>query len=377
MRRFLAAVVVAALIATSLPIRREVAGLSMAPDLMPGDRVVGDAVPWRDRWRSPATHERWIAATPDGTEAVKRIAACGPATLRIVDGDLEIDGRIALPPPAVFVERATVVREIAIAAGDEELLVAADAEPILDDAIFAPNERRLLLPVTDVGACVVVRVDRDEAARPTAEVVIGFDDRSVRWRPSGPGTFAFLAGRIDRHFVGVAWRLRANAVEGGSDQGSKPLRLPSNPPSAWSIKDVWTGADGMGTLPMKVAVVGDAPEVGSVAVERVLLWRDVLYRPAADGSAAWTLGSGEVFLLGDFPSGSIDSRQFGTIPRSSLLHRVTAVFRRTSSGGDRGEHPVGLVEHGHASGTFREPLDRLGRVGEAEGEILHRLLVER
>jgi len=377
MRLFVPAVVVAVSIATSLPICREVAGLSMAPDLMPGDRVVGAAVPWRDQWRFPATHERWIVATPDGTEAVKRIAACGPATLRIVDGDLECDGRIAPPPPAVFVERATVVREIAIAAGDEELPVAADGEPILDDAAFAPNERRVLLPVVDVGACVVVRVDRDVRTSPAAGVAIGFGDRSVRWRPSGPGTFAFLVGRVDRHFVGVAWRLRENAAEGGPDREGRPLRLPADPPAAWSFTDSWIGADGMGTPPMTVAVVGDAPVARSVAIERALLWRDVLHRPAADGSTAWKLGSGEVFLLGDFPSGSIDSRQFGPVPRTALRHRVVAISRRTTSGGDRREHPVGLVEHGDLSAAFREPLDRLGRVGEAEGEILHRLLVER
>jgi hypothetical protein len=327
MRRFSAAFIVAVLIATSLPIRREVAGLSMAPDLIPGDRVVGAAVPWRDLWRFPATHERWIVVTPDGTEAIKRVAACGPATLRIVDGDLELDGRIAPPPPAVFVERATVVREIAIAPGGEELTVAADGEPILDDAAFAPNERRVLLPVADVGACIMVRVDRGATALPAAEVVIGFGDRLVRWRPSGPGRFAYLVGRIDRHFVGVAWSLRGNTAEGGPDHASRPLRLPSHPPSAWSVADIWTGADGIGTPPMTVAVVGEAPVARGVAVERVLLWRDVLHRPAADGSTSWKLGSGEVFLLGDFPSGSIDSRQFGPVPRRALRHRVVAISR--------------------------------------------------
>jgi type IV secretory pathway protease TraF len=78
---------------------------------------------------------------------------------------------------------------------------------------------------------------------------------------------------------------------------------------------------------MTVAVVGEAPVARGVAVERVLLWRDVLHRPAADGSTSWKLGSGEVFLLGDFPSGSIDSRQFGPVPRRALRHRVVAISR--------------------------------------------------
>ena len=379
MRKFSAAALVACSIAISLPVRRDVAGLSMAPDLMPEDRVMTNAMPWRDRWRSPATHERWVVMTPDGTEAVKRVAASGPATLRIVDGDLELDGRIEAPPPAVLLQRATVVRETGIAAGREETLLLADGEEILDDAAFAPNERRVLLPVADVGACVIVRVDRDAAAGPAEEVVIRVGDRSVRWRPSGPGAFAFLAGRVDGQMVGVAWRLREMAHEGDADRDGRPLRLPSDPPSAWSVAEAWAGADAEGAPRLTISVGGrdHAPAADDVAVERAILWRDVFYRPAADGTTEWSLAAGEVFLLGDFPSGSIDSRQFGPIPRGSLHHRVTAVFRRTSSGGDRGEHPVGLVEHGHAAGPLREPLDRLGRVGEAEGEILHRLLVER
>ncbi len=329
MRRFVSVVLAAIVIAISLPVRREVVGLSMAPDLMPGDRVTTGVMPWRDRWRTPAIDERWIAVLPDGTEAIKRIAACGPATLRIVDGDLELDGRIALPPPAVFVERATVVREEAIAAGRDDSQIALDGESILDDAAFAETERRVLLPVADVGAYVVVRVGRDAAAPPAAEISIGVGDRMVRWRPSGPGEFAFLAGRLDRHLVAVAWRLDGKPREAGPGRGSRPLRLPTDPPSAWSVVEAWPDvlANGAPRLTVVVGGRGDAPGGGGVAVERTMLWRDVLYRPAADGTNEWTLASGEVFLLGDFPSGSIDSRQFGPVSRTAVRHRVTAAGR--------------------------------------------------
>jgi hypothetical protein len=174
--------------------------------------------------------------------------------------------------------------------------------------------------------CVVVRVDRDPAEAPAAEVVMGVGDRLVRWRPSCRGRFAFLAGRVDRHLVGVAWRLAGRASEAGSGRIGRPLRLPSDPPSAWSLAEPWAEADATVTPRLTVAIagLGDASAAGGVSVERLLLWRDLLYRPAADGTTEWTLGSGEVFLLGDFPSGSIDSRQFGPVPRKSLRHRVTA-----------------------------------------------------
>lgn len=326
MRRFVSVVLAAVLFAISLPVRREVVGLSMAPDLMPGDLVTTGVMPWRDRWRPPAIHERWIAVLPDGTEAIKRIAASGPATLRIVEGDLELDGQVMPPPPAVFVERATVVREEAIAAGRDDWQIASDGESILDDATFAETERRVLLPVADVGVCVVVRVGHAAPAPPAAEITIGVGDRMVRWRPSGPGVFAFLAGRVDRHLVAVAWRLDGRATEAGPGRGSRPLRLPSNPPSAWSVVEAWPDVLSSGT-PRLTVVVGDASAARSVTVERVFLWRDVLYRPAADGKAEWKLGSGEVFLLGDFPSGSVDSRQFGPVSYRSLRHRVNAAGR--------------------------------------------------
>ncbi|NBW86953.1 MAG: hypothetical protein EBR23_09040 [Planctomycetia bacterium] len=52
------------------------------------------------------------------------------------------------------------------------------------------------------------------------------------------------------------------------------------------------------------------------------LWRDVLHRPAADGRDAWRLRRDEFFVLGDFPSGSIDGRQWGPLHRAALRHRV-------------------------------------------------------
>ena len=299
---------VVALIAVTLPVRRDVAGLSMAPGLMPGDRVTTGALPWRDRFRSPAIDERWIAVLPDGTEAVKRIAATGPGTLRIVDGDLERDGRIAPPPPDVFSERATVVREMVVrgktfSSDGEELQVVSAGEPIFDDAAFAPNERRLLLPVADVGVCVVVRVDqavtaRSEAARSEPTVVIGVGDRQVGWRPSGPGLFAFLAGRIDRHLVAVAWSIADRAACGaGCDRG--PLRLPPDPPPNWSFADAWGGGDTHAApgLTISVSELPAGPGASSVVIERAILWRDVFYRPATDGATEWSLDSGEVDIL--------------------------------------------------------------------------------
>jgi type IV secretory pathway protease TraF len=66
---------------------------------------------------------------------------------------------------------------------------------------------------------------------------------------------------------------------------------------------------------------GDGEPSG--VIEAVTGWRDILYRPAANGRNQWPLGADEAFLLGDFPSGSRDSRHAGPLPLTALGLPVT------------------------------------------------------
>jgi type IV secretory pathway protease TraF len=59
-----------------------------------------------------------------------------------------------------------------------------------------------------------------------------------------------------------------------------------------------------------------------VMIERMAVWRDILHRPAADGVVEWRLGSHAFLLLGDFPSGSRDSRHWGPLGRDALCNRA-------------------------------------------------------
>ena len=63
---------------------------------------------------------------------------------------------------------------------------------------------------------------------------------------------------------------------------------------------------------------GDTP----IVIEQVTTWRDILYRAAADGTTTWSLEADNIFVLGDFPSGSRDSRHFGALPVTALRHRL-------------------------------------------------------
>jgi type IV secretory pathway protease TraF len=60
----------------------------------------------------------------------------------------------------------------------------------------------------------------------------------------------------------------------------------------------------------------------TAVIERVEPWRDVLLRPAADGTAAWQVGADAAFVLGDHPAASRDSRQWGPVPLPALRHRL-------------------------------------------------------
>ena len=82
--------------------------------------------------------------------------------------------------------------------------------------------------------------------------------------------------------------------------------------------DGTAGADLTPALALSLATEGDTP----IVIEQVTTWRDILYRAAADGTTTWSLEADNIFVLGDFPSGSRDSRHFGALPVTALWHRL-------------------------------------------------------
>jgi hypothetical protein len=66
-------------------------------------------------------------------------------------------------------------------------------------------------------------------------------------------------------------------------------------------------------------------------IDRVAVWRDILHRPAADGVVEWRLGTDQAFVLGDFPSGSRDSRHWGPLSRDLFRSRAARVTQPTAS----------------------------------------------
>jgi type IV secretory pathway protease TraF len=303
-----------ALAVVAAPRRHEVDGLSMAPALMPGDVVSSGWLPQADRLRAPRRFDRWLLATPDGTPILKRIVGLPGETVRVVDGDLVINEKPVLTPPPILAEVASAVAACDSSPGHWQRAFAQ--ERVYDDAVFAPDESRRLLPVRDIGLAVVI--DATLHAPLTAALRVG--GRAIRWSlPTG--RFALVAGRLDGHLVAVAWSLgNLPATTGRS-------ALPTHPPEAWQIAEPWTESDRSdSTVPLGLSLMTDSRSLDPAAtdrcLERCLVWRDVLHRVPPDGTASWRAGPGEVFVLGDFPSGSRDSRHWGPLPTTTLQHRL-------------------------------------------------------
>jgi type IV secretory pathway protease TraF len=306
-RLVVAAIACLGLVAVGLlarPARYEVDGLSMAPGVMPGDVVATQPFPAADRARRPERFERWIVDSPADGSALKRVVGLPAETLAIVNGDLLVDGMTVLKSPRVLAE---VGIELAtITAGPSPGRFDLPPAEVLDDAPFATEVNRTLVPVNDLGIAAVVRT-----ATGAAEIRLTGGGRRVTWRPTPQTRGCFVAGRLDGRLVATAWKLPLplRAVAGG--RGC----LPAAPPM-WAHEEAWPAGDADSGSGWSAEI--DDP---AAIVERVWGWRDVHYRPA-DGVAEWRLGAGSFLVLGDFPTASRDSRHWGPLAREALRHRL-------------------------------------------------------
>ena len=285
-----------------VPRRFVVDGLSMGPGLMPGDVVVvspGD----RPLLRRPRRHERWVLLAEDGTRMVKRIIGLPGESLRLVDGDVEIDGRRPVKHPAELAGCGSVVVDAAAIPG-RRWEWTPPAEGVLDEAAFDSERTRLLEPVADIGlAAIVTAVGTLPAAGRRVRIEAG--DRRVVFRVHDASAQACVVGRLDGRLVAAGWPVTAD-----------PFRscLPAGSRAAWDATDPW---------PAGAAVTRLAVELEEgLRLERVTIWRDVHLVPAANGIRQWSLGPRDCFVVGDHPAGSRDSRQWGPLSSDRLVGRI-------------------------------------------------------
>jgi signal peptidase I len=317
-RRALVLVVLgaAAAVVAARPRVYEVDGVSMAPGLVPGDRVTSVWWPFRERLRLPRRFDRWVLAAADGEAAIKRVVGLPGERVVLATGDLVIEGTPVLKEPPLLAELG-----LSIAANPPSAPGRWSMPPreVLDDVACEAGKSVVLLPVRDVGFAAVVTVPAAAGGAVRGRAAVG--RTAVTWR-LGAGRHAIVAGRLDGHAVAAAWRL-PDATP------AMPARscLPPGPPTRWSAAVPWAEPD-PATVQSPALELALEPAAGATArIERVDLWRDVHYRSAADGVSAWQLASDVVFMLGDHPAASRDSRHWGPVPLTALRQRVTAMSR--------------------------------------------------
>lgn len=299
----------------AVPRHYEVDGHSMGPALRPGDRVATGWLPLRDQWHRPRRFERWVVVLPDGTVGLKRIVGLPGETVSVIDGDLHADADVVLKRPAILAEVASPVGPRR-GPGPGETAWSLPPTPVLDDDPDEPDgPTRLLLPVRDAGFAGIVHVETVGDARVRARV----GPFAVTWRLESVGSHAIVAGRLDGHMVAAAWIVpTGEAPEGRSC-------IPAAAPARWDVTRPWPGSfpDTDATAAPSLCLELVATDIpGDMVIGDVVVWRDVLYRPAAGGGERWSLADDAHLVLGDRPVTSRDSRHFGPLWRAALRHRV-------------------------------------------------------
>lgn len=299
-----------------MPRKYEVVGISMAPGLLPGDVVATAWLPLADRTRRPDRWECWVARLPDGSTGIKRVVGLPGETISIDEGDLAIDGVVVLKQPRTLTEQGSIVSlSIPVASPTSWSWLPTR---VLDEAPFAPDEAsRRMLPVRDVGFAAIVQVRGTATARARARC----GPLTITWRLSGKGYYGLVAGRLDGRAVAVAWPMTA---------ATWPPRscLAAGCTDHWDAANPWPGGSGdpseglspEGLSPALGLELINTADARPAEIRQVAVWRDVLYHPAADGTTRWSLDTHEVFLLGDFPAASRDSRHFGPLGSTNFLH---------------------------------------------------------
>ena len=199
---------------------------------------------------------------------------------------------------------------------------------VYDDVSWLPEETRRLEVVKDVGISAVLDIALQEGR--SLEILVGINQHMARLVVRRQGRLAVIAGRLDDQFVVTAWPIPGQYRE--FHEVSDGIRTPllREIPEEWSAElevaheKLQTQAKSSLLLGIKLlAKRGEvaSEEICSVKAEELFVWRDIRWLSTPNKSE-WSVPAGHVFVLGDCPAASRDSRHWGPLPIDSIQGKV-------------------------------------------------------
>ena len=337
------------------PFSGHVEGMSMAPGL--GD---GEVISWLPAQTDAYQRYGRVVCQYKDELITKRIMGLPGESIRIADGEFIVNGKILRKSPRLLQHFGLIVdcqsdswRDTAQSWGQaSNIWVCEHVSPkhvswlefhpktsfclipdiggvlVYDDVSWLPKETRRLEVVKDVGISAVLDIALHEECG--LEILVGINQHMARLVVRRQGRLALIAGRLDGQFVVTAWPILGQHREFHEGSDSIRKHLVREIPEEWSaevkVAHEKTQTQAKSSLLLGIKLLTERGEVASeeicsIKAEELLVWRDTRWL-ATPNKSEWSVPAGHVFVLGDCPAASRDSRHWGSLPIESIQGKV-------------------------------------------------------